>query len=72
MDRKAIELITQISLQVIAEGYQNSYNYAMDCINFINLGGTQSGDILSTKIVGGFTGSLIGLYVTSNNQLVSR
>ena len=31
----------------------------------LNLGGTVSGDILSTNEAGGFTGAMIGLYATS-------
>ena len=33
--------------------------------SFLNLGGTVSGDILSTNEAGGFTGAMIGLYATS-------
>jgi xylan 1,4-beta-xylosidase len=31
------------------------------------VGGTVSGDILSTDVAGGFTGCLLGLYATSAN-----
>jgi xylan 1,4-beta-xylosidase len=33
------------------------------------LGGTVSGDILSTGVAGGFTGALIGLYATQVNDI---
>jgi alpha-N-arabinofuranosidase len=36
----------------------------------VNLGGTVSGDILSTDVAGGFTGCLLGLYATSGNNAV--
>lgn len=57
-----------IRLMVKAEGDNYSYHYAIGNGDFINLGGTVSGDILSTNVAGGFTGSLIGLYATSNNE----
>ena len=44
------------------------FNYSVDGVNFTNLGGTVSGDILSTNVAGGFTGSLIGLYATGAND----
>ena len=37
----------------------------IDGKSFTNLGGTVSGDILSTNEAGGFTGAMIGLYATS-------
>lgn len=57
-----------IRLQVTAKGDDYRFNYSVDGVNFINLGGTVSGDILSTNVAGGFTGSLIGLYATSAND----
>jgi alpha-N-arabinofuranosidase len=36
--------------------------------SYHNLGGTVSGDILSTDVAGGFTGNLIGLHATTNND----
>lgn len=64
-----IMITTAVKLQIIAKGNDYSFNYALDGINFKNLGGTVSGDILSTDIAGGFTGSLIGLYSTSVNDI---
>ena len=57
-----------IQLQVVARGDEYKFNYSVDGVNFTNLGGTVSGDILSTNVAGGFTGSLIGLYATSAND----
>jgi alpha-N-arabinofuranosidase len=55
-------------LQVVAKGDNYLFNYALNNGEFKNLGGTVSGDILSTNVAGGFTGSLIGLYATSVND----
>ncbi|RXK85492.1 glycoside hydrolase family 43 protein [Filimonas effusa] len=59
-----------LRLKVAAEGDAYSFSYALDGQNFINLGGTVSGDILSTDIAGGFTGALIGLYATAANDIL--
>ena len=59
-----------ITLQVTGEKDMISFNYSQDGKNFKNLGGPVSGDILSTDVAGGFTGSLIGLYSTSSNDIV--
>lgn len=64
-----ISLPKNIKLQVVAQGDEYQFNYSLDGKNFINLGGTVSGDILSTDVAGGFTGSLIGLYSTSSNDI---
>jgi xylan 1,4-beta-xylosidase len=53
---------------VQAEEDDYRFNYSINGESFINLGGTVSGDILSTNVAGGFTGSLIGLYATSSND----
>lgn len=58
-----------VQLQVKAEGDKYKFNYSTDNSGFKNLGGTVSGDILSTNVAGGFTGSLIGLYATSVNDI---
>jgi xylan 1,4-beta-xylosidase len=57
-----------IQLQVVANGDEYQFNYSLDGKDFNNLGGKVSGDILSTDVAGGFTGSLIGLYATSSND----
>lgn len=65
-----ISLGKTIKFQVTGEKDNISFNYATDGKNFKNLGGPVSGDILSTDVAGGFTGSLIGLYSTSSNDIV--
>lgn len=64
-----VDLRKPISLQVSAQGDEYRFNYSIDNTTFNNLGGTVSGDILSTNIAGGFTGALIGLYATSGNDI---
>jgi alpha-N-arabinofuranosidase len=64
-----ISLSKNIQLQVEANGDDYQFNYSLDGKNFSNLGSHVSGDILSTDVAGGFTGSLIGLYATSSNDI---
>lgn len=64
-----ISLNKNIKLQVVSQGDDYQFNYSLDGNNFMNVGGAVSGDILSTDIAGGFTGSLIGLYSTSANDI---
>jgi len=66
---KKIGVDNAIQLQVVAQGDAYSFNYSVDGKSFTNLGGTLSGDILSTDVAGGFTGNLIGLYATSGNDI---
>ena len=63
-----IDVSKPVRLQVEADGDALRFNYAVAGSDFSNLGGTVSGDILSTNVAGGFTGSLIGLYATSAND----
>lgn len=63
-----IDVSKPVRLQVSAQGDAYRFNYAPEGGDFKNLGGTVSGDILSTDVAGGFTGSLIGLYATSAND----
>ncbi len=65
-----IDVSKPIQLQVTANGDDYKFNYSLDNKSFQNLGGTVSGDILSTNIAGGFTGQLIGLYATTGNDIV--
>lgn len=58
-----------IRLQVVANHDEYRFNYSTDGTSFQNLGGTVSGDVLSTNVAGGFTGSLIGLYATTGNDI---
>jgi alpha-N-arabinofuranosidase len=57
-----------IRLQVKAVGDDYGFSYSTNGTDFINLGGTVSGDILSTDVAGGFTGCLLGLYATTAND----
>jgi len=66
---KKIKFTSDITLQVIAEGNNYRFNYAVNGNAYENVGGTVSGDILSTDVAGGFTGSLIGLYTTTSNDI---
>lgn len=63
-----IDVKNPIRLQVKAEGDNYEFSYSTDGNDFLNLGGSVSGDILSTNLAGGFTGCLIGLYATSAND----
>ncbi|WP_419494788.1 glycoside hydrolase family 43 protein [Chryseobacterium bernardetii] len=65
-----ISLSKSIKFQATGEKDEISFNYSLDGKNFKNLGGQVSGDILSTDVAGGFTGSLIGLYSTSSNDII--
>jgi alpha-N-arabinofuranosidase len=67
---KEIELKDELQLKVEAEGDDYKFSYALNEGDFQNLGGTVSGDILSTNVAGGFTGNMIGLYATSANDAV--
>ena len=64
-----IDINKPIVLQVEAKGDDYRFNYSVNAVDFINIGGTVSGDILSTNVAGGFTGSMIGLYATSENTV---
>lgn len=64
-----INVKSDITFQVIAEGNNYRFNYALNGTDYKNLGGTVPGDVLSTDVAGGFTGSLIGLYTTTANDI---
>lgn len=64
-----IDISKPVKLQVTAEGDNYQFNYTVNDGDFKNLGGTVSGDILSTNVAGGFTGALIGLHATSANDI---
>ena len=57
-------------ITLYVDGMDNDYkfNYSVGG-EVMNLGGTVSGDILSTNIAGGFTGAMIGLYTTKGNTI---
>ncbi|GGA82981.1 glycoside hydrolase 43 family protein [Flavobacterium palustre] len=63
-----IDLKKPLRLQVKATGDNYEFSYSTNGVDFTNLGGAVSGDILSTNVAGGFTGALIGLYATSAND----
>ncbi len=63
-----IDVKNPVQLQVKAAGDNYTFNYSLNGTDFVNLGGTVSGDILSTNVAGGFTGCLIGLYATAANN----
>jgi xylan 1,4-beta-xylosidase len=63
-----IEISKNIRLQVKATGDSYEFSYALNGTDFENLGGSVSGDILSTNVAGGFTGALVGLYATTSND----
>ena len=63
-----IDLGKPVRLQVAANDDDYQFSYSTNGTDFVNLGGTVSGDILSTDVAGGFTGCLLGLYVTSANN----
>jgi alpha-N-arabinofuranosidase len=63
-----IDCSKPLSLQINAKGDDYRFNYSTDGKEFHNLGGTVSGDILSTDVAGGFTGNLIGLHATTMND----
>jgi len=65
-----IDLSNPITLQVKATGDDYEFGYSTDGKDFRNLGGTVSGDILSTNVAGGFTGTLLGLYATTANNAI--
>lgn len=64
-----IEIRKNIRLQVKAKGDSYIFSYALNGTDFENLGGSVSGDILSTNVAGGFTGALVGLYATASNDV---
>ena len=65
---KKVEGNTPISLRVTAEGDKYTFSYSVKDNNYQTVGGTVSGDILSTNVAGGFTGAMIGLYATTSND----
>lgn len=64
-----IDISKPVRLQVVGDEDDYRFNYSIGNQEFKNLGGTVSGDILSTNVAGGFTGSLIGLYATTVNDI---
>ena len=67
-----IDISKPVRLQVSAKGDKYEFAYAVNGGDFQTLGGTVSGDILSTDVAGGFTGCLLGLYATSANDALPQ
>jgi alpha-N-arabinofuranosidase len=67
-----INLDGPVRLKVEAEGDNYTFSYATANGDFVKLGGVMSGDILSTDVAGGFTGTLLGLYATSANDALPQ
>jgi len=67
--KEKIEISGPVKLQVKADGDDYEFSYSTNNTDLENLGGTVSGDILSTDYAGGFTGCLIGLYATAANDI---
>jgi len=65
-----IDISKPIRLQVSAKGDDYEFSYSTNGTDFETVGGTVSGDILSTDVAGGFTGCLLGLYATSANNAI--
>ncbi len=65
---KKIEISKPVRLQVSAVGDKYEFSYSTNGTDYETIGGTVSGDILSTDVAGGFTGCLLGLYATSGND----
>lgn len=63
-----IDLKKPVQLEMKANGDNYEFAYSVNGTDFVNVGGTVSGDILSTDVAGGFTGCLLGLYATANND----
>lgn len=63
-----IDLNSPVRLKISAVGYKYEFSYSTNGTDFVNLGGTVSGDILSTDVAGGFTGCLLGMYATTSND----
>ena len=65
-----IDMKAAMQLRVKAIGDNYEFSYSANGTDFTNVGGTVSGDILSTDVAGGFTGAMIGLYATSANNAI--
>jgi alpha-N-arabinofuranosidase len=67
-----IDIKNPVTLQVQANGDKYEFGYATNGTDFVNVGGTVTGNILSTDVAGGFTGALLGLYATTGNDAVPQ
>ncbi|KKN13668.1 hypothetical protein LCGC14_1004050 [marine sediment metagenome] len=67
-----IESKDPLTLRISANGNDYTFDYSTDGTEFINVGGTVAGDILSTDVAGGFTGAMLGLYATAGNDSILK
>lgn len=67
--KQKLSKLGKMKLRVSASGDDYTFSYALAGHDYQNLGGTVSGDILSTDVAGGFTGAMIGLYATSAHMI---
>jgi len=67
-----IDWNNSINLKIVANGDKYEFQFALNGADFKTLGGTVSGDILSTDVAGGFTGCLLGLYATTANDALPK
>lgn len=67
-----IDVKNPVQLKVKAVNDNYEFSYSTNGTDFVNVGGTVSGDILSTNVAGGFTGAMIGLYATSANDAIPQ
>jgi alpha-N-arabinofuranosidase len=61
-----------IQLYVNAKGDDYEFGFGLNGAEPAKFGEAVSGDILSTNVAGGFTGTLIGLYATTANDAVPQ
>ncbi len=64
-----VDINKPLHLQVKANGDNYEFAFKSGTAGYTTLGGIVSGDILSTNVAQGFTGNLIGLYATLNNNM---
>lgn len=64
-----LDINKPLRLQVKANGDNYEFAFKSSTAGYKTLGGIVSGDILSTNVAQGFTGNLIGLYATLNNNM---
>jgi alpha-N-arabinofuranosidase len=67
-----IDLKGPIQLYVNAKGDDYEFGFGLNGAEPAKFGEAVSGDILSTNVAGGFTGTLIGLYATTANDAVPQ
>ncbi len=66
-----VDITKPIRLKIEAQGDEYAFSHAAGDGEFVDAR-TVSGDILSTDVAGGFTGTLLGLYATSANDALPQ